>query len=250
VIRQVRESDADVDPTFLASGPATTASSPSFFAATAGPIGLLDDIPDGDLMSPETVQHRRPSSSFTQQAIRNAAGQDFWNRFDERMRTPPPSLSMRGSSSGVSDEMMMDTPLSSMPSINPQQPSLAHLSSSSRSRSSTPQPTLVAADVSTRIHLGKRRRDDDLDPNMFKRRAVSPGVSLQNSPVLPPSPAQRDTGWWAMKSNRENSTGHVAGDRVNSGTSSNGSSNLGPPKRVGFQGMSDTNDGLMNMSIE
>ena len=201
-------------------------------------------------MSPEIAQQRRASSCFTQQAIRHSAGADIWHRFDERMRTPPPSLSMRGSSSGISDEMVMDTPLSSMPSIAPQQPSLAHLSSSSRSRSSTPQPTLMAAEVSTRIQLGKRRRDDDLDPNMFKRRAVSPGVSLQNSPVLPPSPAQRDTGWWAMKTNREHSTGHASGDRVNSGTSSNGSSNLGPPKRMGFQGMSDTNDGLMNMSIE
>lgn len=201
-------------------------------------------------MSPEVAQQRRPSSSFTQQAIRNSAGTDFWNRFDERMRTPPPSLSMRGSSSGISDEMMMDTPALSMPSMTPQQHSLAHFPSSSRSRSSTPQPPLAATEVSTRIQLGKRRRDDDLDPNMFKRRAVSPGVSLQNSPVLPPSPAQRDSGWWAMKSNRELSTGQVGGERVNSGTSSNGSSHLGPPKRIGFQGMSDTNDGLMNMSIE
>ena len=99
----------------------------------------------------------------------------------------------------------------------------------------------------------KRRRDDDLDPNMFKRRAVSPGVSLQNSPIMPPSPAQRDSGWWALQAKtnrREGPAGHGSGERASSGASGNGTSSLGPPKRVGFQGMIDTNDGLMNMSIE
>ncbi len=50
---------------------------------------------------------------------------------------------------------------------------------------------------------------------------------------------------------------HVIGERVSSGGSSSstngtgaGPSTPGPSKRVGFQGMSDTNDGLMNMSIE
>lgn len=46
---------------------------------------------------------------------------------------------------------------------------------------------------------------------------------------------------------------HVIGERVSSGGSSsstNGTGTPGPSKRVGFQGMSDTNDGLMNMSIE
>lgn len=50
---------------------------------------------------------------------------------------------------------------------------------------------------------------------------------------------------------------HVIGERVSSGGSSSstngtgpGPGTPGPSKRVGFQGMSDTNDGLMNMSIE
>lgn len=52
---------------------------------------------------------------------------------------------------------------------------------------------------------------------------------------------------------------HVIGERVSSGGSSSstngtgagaGAGTPGPSKRVGFQGMSDTNDGLMNMSIE
>ena len=77
-------------------------------------------------------------------------------------------------------------------------------------------------------------RDDDFDPNYFKRRAVSPGLSVQNSPVLPQSP-----GWWGTPKREE---------RI----SSNGSagSGTGTGKRIGMQGMNDTNDGLMNMSIE
>ncbi|MCJ1478354.1 hypothetical protein MMC13_007034 [Lambiella insularis] len=249
VIRQVREGDADTDSNFLHSQPTTTASSPSLFPLPAGPPGSLDEIPDGDLSNVDVSRIRRPSSTFTQQAIRHSAGTDFWNRFDDRMRTPPPPSFMRGSSSSVSDDMSIDTPASSAMTLTPQHfpPPSQH---PSRSRSSTPQPPLLASEVTRK--LGKRRRDDDLDPNMFKRRAVSPGVSLQNSPILPPSPAQRDSGWWVMqtKTNREVPAGHVAGERVNSGGSNSGLSGLGPPKRFGFQGMNDTNDGLMNMSIE
>lgn len=47
---------------------------------------------------------------------------------------------------------------------------------------------------------------------------------------------------------------HVIGERVSSGGSSSstgpGPGTPGLSKRVGFHGMSDTNDGLMNMSIE
>ncbi|MCJ1397493.1 hypothetical protein MMC11_000686 [Xylographa trunciseda] len=257
VIRQVRESDNDMESNFFHSQPTTRASSPNLVPVTAGPTGSFDDISDVELSTLEVSQFRRSSSSFTQQAIKNSAGADFWNRFDERTRTPPPPSFMRGNSSSIGDEMSMETPASSTLTLTPQQyaPSSQH---PSRSRSSTPQPPLMASEVTRK--LGKRRRDDDLDPNVFKRRAVSPGVSLQNSPILPPSPAQRDSGWWAMqaKANREglnghtngHAIGHAAGERVSSCGSNNGSSNLGPPKRIGFQGMNDTNDGLMNMSIE
>ena len=249
VIRQVRESDAEAESNFFHSQPTTRASSPNLVPVTAGPAGSLDEISDVELNSLDVPQFRRSSSSFTQQVIRNSAGADFWNRFDERMRTPPPLSFIRGSSSSISDEMSMDTPASSTLTLTPQQypqPS----QHPSRSRSSTPQPPLMASEVTRKF--GKRRRDDDLDPNVFKRRAVSPGVSLQNSPILPPSPAQRDSGWWVMqaKANRDVFNGQAAGERASSGGINNGSSNLGPPKRVGFQGMNDTNDGLMNMSIE
>jgi hypothetical protein len=105
----------------------------------------------------------------------------------------------------------------------------------------------------------KRRRDDDLDGNSLKRRAVSPGVSVQNSPVLSQSPAQRGDSVWGTVPKadirRESSVsgigGHAAGERSNSGGSLLGgmTPSLGP-KRVGLQGMVDTSDGLMKMSIE
>ena len=99
----------------------------------------------------------------------------------------------------------------------------------------------------------KRMRDDDFDPSFFKRRAVSPGMSLQNSPILPQSPLQREGGWWGIqaKNARETPGVQVRGERIGSGGSA-GSTNTstGPSKRVGMQGMNDTNDGLMNMSIE
>lgn len=95
----------------------------------------------------------------------------------------------------------------------------------------------------------KRMRDDDFDPTYFKRRAVSPGLSVQNSPVLPQSP-----GWWDVKpkTGRDMSNVSVSGDRVGStgSVSSNISSGMNGVKRIGIQGMIDTNDGLMNMSIE
>ncbi|MCJ1282455.1 hypothetical protein MMC26_001778 [Xylographa opegraphella] len=249
VIRQVRESDNDMESNHFYSQPTTRASSPSLVPITAGPTGSLDDISDVELTTLDVNQFRRSSSSFTQQAIKNSAGADFWNRFDGRTRTPPPASFARGSSSSMSDEMSMDTPASSSLTLTPQQYTVPS-QCVSRSRSSTPQPPLMASEVTRK--LGKRRRDDDLDPNVFKRRAVSPGVSLQNSPILPPSPAQRESGWWAMqaRANREVLNGHAAGERANSSGGNNGTSNLGPPKRVGFHGMNDTNDGLMNMSIE
>lgn len=86
-------------------------------------------------------------------------------------------------------------------------------------------------------------RDDDLDPYYFKRRAVSPGLSVQNSPVLPQSP-----GWWGTPPPAK--VERVASNGSNGAGQSGGGCAGGQPKRVGMQGMNDTNDGLMNMSIE
>ncbi|KAL8924883.1 MAG: hypothetical protein Q9208_003766 [Pyrenodesmia sp. 3 TL-2023] len=251
VIRQARESDAygDLNPTV--SQPTTSASSPSIQPVVAGPIDGLEDIPEDITMDSDISASRRSSSStFTQHAIRNSAGLGFWNNFDERIRTPPP-IFPRESSSGISDDIPMDTPQSSIMSATPQQ-YLNKIPSRSESRSSTPQ---LQQNTSENLRKGNKRiRDDDLDPSFFKRRAVSPGMSLQNSPILPQSPLQRDGGWWGTqpKYGREVPASQTVGDRISSGgsvSSGNGAPPV-PPKRVGLQGMSDTSDGLMNMSIE
>lgn len=202
------------------------------------------------MSSEQSVSRRSSSSTFTSHAMRNSGGLGFWNTFDERMRTPPPITIPRGSSSGVSDDVSMDTPQSSLQSSTPQQ-NHTKTQQSIGSQSSTPQT--ITATIELNRKGNKRMRDDDFDPNYFKRRAVSPGMSLQNSPILPQSPLQRDGGWWGLqpKSSRETPNVQVIGERVSSGGStSSASGSTAPPKRIGFQGMNDTNDGLMNMSIE
>ena len=239
-----------METSLLRSLPNTAAPSPSLPAATAGPMDSLDDIAPDEMLSGDYSMGRRSSNTFTHQVMRNSAGLEFWNNFDERMRTPPPMSFARRSSSSISEDMSIDTPASSVLTMTPHQNNHALAQYLSRSRSCTPQPPPATVVEVTR-KLGKRRRDDDLDPNFFKRRAVSPGVSVQNSPILPSSPAQKENGWWATqaKANREVPSGHVARERLNRGSISN-QGGLGPPKRVGLQGMNDTNDGLMNMSIE
>ncbi|KAI4122063.1 MAG: hypothetical protein LQ338_006020 [Usnochroma carphineum] len=251
VIRQARESDAYGDLIPAPSQPTTSASSPSIQPATAAPVEGLEDIPEDVTMDSDISASRRSSSStFTQQAIRNSVGLGFWHNFDERIRTPPPMFP-RENSSAMSDDVTMDIAQSSIMSGTPQQ-NTNRVPSRSQSRSSTPQ---LPPNPSDNLRKGnKRMRDDDLDPSFFKRRAVSPGMSLQNSPILPQSPLQRDGGWWWMQSKygRETPASQTVGDRISSGGSASSGSGAPPPsmKRVGLQGMSDTNDGLMNMSIE
>ncbi|KAL8833836.1 MAG: hypothetical protein Q9170_004058 [Blastenia crenularia] len=250
VIRQARESDAYGDLHLPPSQPTTNASSPSM-QPTAGPTEGLEDIQEDIAMDSDVSASRRSSSStFTQHAMRNSAGLGFWSNFDERIRTPPP-IFPRESSSGISDDIAMDTPQSSIVSITPQ-PNNTKATGRSESRSSTPQ---LVPNGSDSLRKGnKRMRDDEFDPSFFKRRAVSPGMSLQNSPILPQSPLQANSGWWGMppKYSRETPAPQTVGERISSGGSVS-SGNGAPPvsaKRVGMQGMSDTNDGLMNMSIE
>ena len=252
VIRQVKESDVDGDLNLAPSQPTTTASSPSLLPLAATQSDGLEDIPENITTGSDLLGRRRSSSTFTHQTIRNSGGLGFWNTFDDRMRTPPPQLLPRASSSGISDDMYMDTPPSSVQSATIHQ----HRTSEKEPSGSysTPQPLVTNFEVPRKGN--KRMRDDDFDPNYFKRRAVSPGMSLQNSPILPQSPLQRETGWWGIqpKSSRETPNVQVVGERISSGgsvSSGSGSATAGSgSKRVGFQGMCDTNDGLMNMSIE
>ena len=191
---------------------------------------------------------RRSSSAFSYQVSKNSAGLGFWNQFDDRrMRTPPPLLVPRGSSSGISDDINMDTPMSSTQSITPHQVPNKHLHAL-ESLSSIPQQISTLIDPPRKGN--KRIRDDDFDTHYFKRRAVSPGMSLQNSPVLPQSP---QGGWWsqATKPTRESPHAQVLGERISSGgSSSSGGAPSCTPKRIGLQGMTDTHDAIMKMNLD
>ncbi|KAF2092262.1 hypothetical protein K490DRAFT_70889 [Saccharata proteae CBS 121410] len=256
IIRQVRESDA-VDP--AERHQSTTAnSSPTLMPAVPG-LNELEDIPEDSGMGLEEQETAAAShgkglfGAFSLQSWRNTSERTSWSNGDGQMQTPPPPFFPRGSSSAVSDDINMDSPATSIATGFSARASLSHEQSQDHnmSRSSTPQPMVppTAADGLKK----KRRRDDDFDINSFKRRAVSPGLSVHNSPILSQSPQQRDNTIWIgpPKSSREGSaSGHAAGERSNSGGSTMSVTPSLGPKRVGLQGMTDTNDGLMKMSIE
>jgi len=125
--------------------------------------------------------------------------------------------------------------------------------------------TANGALINDDIHLNrfKRRREDDFDIGTLKRRAVSPGMSANNSPVLTQSPVLKATEVWGAPPEKiglkekdvvPSSSGgsrHGSGGSVSSlaGVSGVGAGG-GGGKRVGLQGMVDTNDGIMKMSIE
>lgn len=218
------------------------------------------------------------SSNFKQQAMKNSKGAKFWDTFSEsssigaRTTPPPASFMPRGSSSGMSEDVNMDSPsLGATASF-----AMAAGSGESAKGSDTPLPTASqtngqnnlfaqgpsAAEITRRIN-NKRRREDDFDPIGFKRRAVSPGMSVHNSPIMQ-SPMQRDVAPWgsrpssnagekngssAPSENGSTSVGGTPGAPANGGGATTRVNNSGKG-RIGFQGMTDTNDGLMRMSIE
>lgn len=226
----------------------------------------LDDIPEDDMMGDLA---NGLSSSFKQQAMKNSKGKNFWDTFSEsssiggtRTTPPPPAFLPRGSSSGVSEDVAMDSPsLAGPPGFSVGLPSHSRAESQ---RSDTPQnfsnnngpqpPT--AAEITRRINSKRRRDDDYFDPIGFKRRAVSPGLSVHNSPIMQ-SPMQRDSIPWGSRpgsnggekagSSAQSDSGSISGTPANS---QNNSGRVNSKGRIGFQGMVDTNDGIMRMSIE
>ncbi|KAH0545206.1 hypothetical protein FGG08_000660 [Glutinoglossum americanum] len=235
VIRQVREGDIDPEPTYHISQPTTGDSSPSLLPTVPG----IEDMPGREATGNDSsggTSESGPPGSFSRQAMRHSGGKEFWNSFDNRMHTPPPPTFPRGGSAAVSDDMALDSPALSSPPLAPPFPI--------QTGTHEGQPPSLMTEIPRKL---KRRRDDDLEPTSLKRRAVSPGVSVHNSPILSQSPAGKDGAWWGLpKGNREIPPGGAPhGER-------NGNGNNGGPgtKRFGFQGMSDTNDGLMKMSIE
>ena len=207
--------------------------------------------PSSNPFSPDLVQRSIEEKSatppdaniptFTQHAERNSAGLGFWNAFDERYRTPPPQFLPRESSSAISDDTN-DTQTTGL--LSDSHPALRNFNRS-RSRSTTPLANYgppTAGDVARRVN-NKRRREEDFDEAYTKRRAVSPGMSVASSPVLPQSPVMTANKDWGKPPPRANG-GNGTGERSNSGGSISGM------KRVGMQGMNETHEGLMSMSID
>lgn len=218
VIRQVRDTEPETSPQI--------GTPPSL-----RPTEALEELP-GEDSTP--VKSNRDASSFSKQASRNSGGVDFWNSFDDRYRTPPPSL-RQAASSVADDDIQMDmTPSTTVESTT--------ADSKSRSRSSTPYAATVVGEIRR-----KRRREDDFDPNLFKRRAVSPSVSAQSSPVLTHSSViDNGPNIWGPPSK----LGAPFSERASTESNNRTTPHTGSTKRVGLQGMTEASDGFMNMSIE
>ncbi|KAF5024295.1 hypothetical protein F66182_3625 [Fusarium sp. NRRL 66182] len=243
VVKQVRDCDMELEPRIPQQAPESTQTTTAPSSPNLTQQEGLNDVPEDDMMGDISMGH---SSSFKQHAIKNSKGKTFWDTFSESSSTggarttPPPAAFLpRGSSSGVSEDVAMDSP-----SVG---------GATAPQNGSTQPPS--AAEITRRINT-KRRRDDDFDPVSFKRRAVSPGMSVHNSPVMQ-SPLQRDAMSWGSRpgSNGGDKAGSSAPSEAGStpGNLSGNSSaagRLNSKGRVGFQGMIDTHDGIMRMSIE
>ncbi|KAF2434366.1 hypothetical protein EJ08DRAFT_668540 [Tothia fuscella] len=286
VIRQVRESDPNDTP----SGNGTTHSSPTMQAVN-NLAEALEGIPEDNAMSLDNAASMN-GGGFTgkglfgtfarRQSSSANGGKEFWNTPFEHRTPPPPTFYHRGSSSVMSDDVSMDSPTIStfpssmwgIPTTESANNSNGHTATSSRG--STPQPQLQplsqcssnsnttlphqppsAADGLRKVN--KRRRDDDLDMQSIKRRAVSPGVSVGNSPILSQSPSQRSENMWGQQNGRGSSSAGASGGAheragsVSQASNGGGSVQQTPllgPKRVGLQGMNDMQGLTEKMSIE
>ncbi|KAJ9620154.1 hypothetical protein H2203_007919 [Taxawa tesnikishii (nom. ined.)] len=214
-IRQVRERDEITD-----LGKSTTVSSPGLLPTVPGILDTLEDIPEDSTMGidsgPGNVKPG-PNLNFGRHASRNSAGLNWWNKFDKDLRTPPPpTFPLVARAWAETSTWILRQSLSWLTAVMV----LSY-------------PPLIPLPTNLQLlHL-----------------------SVHNSPIVSQSPGQRDTTGWGQppKHTRENSTaGTIEPVRSNSGGSSTSlasTATLGP-KRVGLQGMTDTNDGLMKMSIE
>ena len=330
-IRQVRERDGSIsnaDDIFQdgsGSRPqtATGESSPSLLPAV--PEAIQEDFGE-DLDGEESSNTNGKiglGMNFAVHANRNSGGMDYWSRFDpSQNRTPPPPSFPRQGSSGLMSDINMDsegsqnTPLWRRPrarsSASDASEALGVLNPLTTNTGAAGNGSGATGVMNDDMHLNrfKRRRDDDFDIGTIKRRAVSPGMSAQNSPVLTQSPTQKEiagsssTAGWGQPPERKNGsqtqplsqkdreslsqpvsagsetsmssqvppplslagsrhgsggstvsmasagTGGTLTPNITNGSSAPGSSGGAGGKKLGLQGMVDTNDGLMKMSIE
>lgn len=260
-VRQVRERDGGS----LSQQQQTSPTLVPNMSTGAGGEGL-EDIPEDSTMGLDLDKNTRGTSmpNFSRQASRNSEGtSEYWNRFGKDFRTPPPPIfpPHRGSSGfSVTGYMDMDSP-----AAEPQtrSESLASTQGEDLSLTLTTSNSATAAAAAPIKKFGKRAREDDFDVSSIKRRAVSPSLSVGGSPVVA-SRAERDGigGGWnkdgSLQLSRDNSMNgtvdHGGQLRSDSGGSAGQAGLPGMPiakgKRVGLQNMTDTNDGLMKMSIE
>jgi len=272
VVRQVRESDLEYP---------STMSSPNLAADNLDDIPedamMMDSGPGLGLSASFKQQALKNSKGKDFWDTFSETSGNGGRRGPPRITPPPPLFGLpRGSSAGLSvDDLNMDSPsnASSNGTRDPTNPFAVPgpVTASSSSGNDTPgqqqQGAVIAtstnnntatgtgyvtassgmppsaAEITRRIN-SKRRRDDDLDPVSFKRRAVSPGMSVHNSPIMQ-SPLQRDAAPWGSR------PGSVGGDTTGkSGAPSETGSQGSRKARVGYQGMVDTNDGITKLSIE
>ena len=246
IVRQVRESEGGRSES-LAPANSSPNLTPTIPESTEGDPGEEDgmriDIP--------TTETDNLFVNLVRDASIHSNAKGFWENIDSGTRASP---THRGSTSaigedGIAESLSLITSGSNSSAI----PATQSIEISQRDAyMGVPQLPLLPTPAEMAKKVGKRRRDDDFDVTSFKRRAVSPGMSVQNSPILAQSPSQRDGGWWSQpKASREGSSeGKAPGERSNSASSMTSSAPAVGPKRVGMQGMTDTHDGLMKMSIE
>lgn len=201
---------------------------------------------------------------------RSSNQKEFWPGLYNRMQTPPPPSLGRGrSSSGVSmnEDVGMDSPwMTAAARSTPPSSSVFALPGPAHNfvkptvetvvpeAAQPPAPRMPThAEITQKVN-NKRRRDEDFDIASIKRRAVSPGLSVQSSPVPGQSPLNGG-GWWGSatappRMNKETSLPNAnVEERANSVVAGHITPVLGP-KRTGLQGMTDTSDGMGKMSIE
>jgi len=224
---------------------------------------------DVDVFSNPGVSGSKDEPKLDPDHRRSSNQKEFWPGLYNRMQTPPPPPMRRGrSSSGVSmnEDAGMESPWMSARSTPPSSnffalPAAAHnfikptvesVAPESVSAPTLPQRMPTHAEITQKVN-NKRRRDEDFDIASIKRRAVSPGLSVQSSPVPGQSPLHGG-GWWGgpPRMNKEASLPSVnVEERASSVAAPPGHVTpvLGP-KRTGLQGMTDTSDGMGKMSIE
>ncbi|EER41532.1 conserved hypothetical protein [Histoplasma capsulatum H143] len=247
VIRQVRESEGGELPPL----------SPSL----TSPLDSSDSINPNDARDIATTGLTGEGSSSSIFTSHPSSGIGRLSAFNNRYQTPPPPTAQPTGpfTSTSTSDTTMQTPPSASPGILATQ----HTSNNAPQPSAAAGPSRIEAEASRTNK--KRRHDEMIDMNAFKRRAVSPGMYVQNCPVAAsqPSSSGSSASYLSKKLNKELSS-RAEGDAQTQLQSKNPLTSTSTPttgktvrvtegstmKRVGMQGMKETNDGLMNMSID